>query len=475
MVTHPSQAVDGGVPDWVPDAVLYQIFPERYANGDFGLNPEDMAPWGSQPTATSFFGGDIQGIRDHLNHLIDLGVNALYLTPIFEARTNHRYDTSDYTRLDPLLGSKEVFREFVQDAHALNIRILLDAVFHHCGDGHWAFRDVVENGEDSAYVNWFYVQDFPVIQEPEPNYETCSGCAYLPKLNVHNPAVRKYLWDVTKEWTAEGIDGWRLDVPFMMNHHFWRQFRKVVKPIDTNLYILAEVWDRATDWVQGDQADGATNYRLRDLVLRFLVEKELDASEFAQGLAILDQEIPAIARYAMVNLVGSHDTPRILTLCKGETAGVKLAQAMIFSSVGVPLIYYGDEIGMEGGDDPDCRRCMIWDRGFWNHDLLTWMKALVRLRKEHVALRRGSDEIVLANGNLFIRKRSYAGEVMFVAFNRGTQAVEWRLTRNAPSVLVDAITGERIPATAPLMLQPRSARFLLAEHWTENQGQGSTA
>ncbi len=406
-------------PDWVRDAVFYQIFPERFDNADPRTNPTDVQPWGAPPTRDNFFGGDLPGIARRLPHLAGLGVNALYLTPIFSAATNHRYDATDYLTVDPGLGGDAAFADLVTTAHAADIRVVLDAVFHHCGDQHPFFRDVVARGADSAYVNWFSVASFPVQSHPVPNYLTCSGCHYLPKLNVHNPDVRDHLFTATRKWMSSGIDGWRLDVPYMLdNPWFWQQFRAVVKDHDPDLYICAEVWDAATDWTNGTTSDGAMNYRLRDAILSFVTEWRGGGQKFAADLASIDTEIRPEAKGLMMNLLGSHDTERLITHCGGDTQAVKLAFALLFTAEGAPMIYYGDEIGLPGFNDPDCRRCMPWDQTSWNTDILHWVTTLARVRRDNIALRRGTESTLTATENVIVRQRTHPDQTVLVAANR---------------------------------------------------------
>ena len=201
-------------PEWVKDAIFYQIFPERFANGDKNNDPAWVSPWGTTPTPLTFCGGDLQGILDHLPYLSDLGINALYLTPVFAARSNHKYDTADYFQVDPGFGDQALLKKLVDSAHQSGIRVVLDAVFNHCGDGFWAFQDVIQKGASSPYTNWFFTNSFP-IQPAPPNYQTCGGAGFLPKLNINNPQVREHLLRVATYWLEEvGMDGWRLDVPW---------------------------------------------------------------------------------------------------------------------------------------------------------------------------------------------------------------------------------------------------------------------
>ncbi|MFI6480569.1 glycoside hydrolase family 13 protein [Nonomuraea sp. NPDC050663] len=432
-------------PDWVRDAVFYQIFPDRFARGDGPVDAE-------APTRDNFLGGDLDGIGAHLGHLRELGITALYLTPIFAARTNHRYDTIDYLSIDPMLGDERTFALLVEHAHAHGIKVVLDAVFHHCGDGHPAFQDVLAHGPASPYVNWFHFQQF----EPEPVYLTCSGCQYLPKLNVTNPEVRDHLFAAVDKWTGLGIDGWRLDVPYMMdNLPFWRRFQQHVKAIDPDLYVVAEVWEAATDWTRGDTSDGAMNYRLRDAILGFVTDHRLGGEWLARELETISGEIGA-AGGLMLNLLGSHDTERLLTRCGGEPHAARFALGLLMAAQGAPMIYYGDEIGMRGFNDPDCRRAMVWDQDRWDHDTLTWLKRLTRLRREHVALRRGDESTVTASENVIVRARSHPEETVLVLANRGNAAERLAVGTGTGR---DLITGEQVKLGA-VAVHPWEVRFV---------------
>lgn len=410
---------DLSTPDWVADAIFYQIFPERFANGDPALDPEGVEPWGAEPTRDNFFGGDLKGITDRLDHIEAVGANAIYLTPIFEADTNHRYDAKDYFRIDHRLGDLDAFRNFLSAAHDRGIRVVLDAVLNHCGDGHWAFRDVVEKEQDSEYVNWYYVEDFPIQPHPQPNYRTCSGCYYLPKWNAHNPEVREHHYKVARYWIEQGIDGWRLDVPYFINDNFWRGFRKVVKGIDPDLYIVAEEWRAPEQWLHGDLADGTMNYTLRDLVLGFTADGTTAAADYAAGMNDLRNRITEAARPAMLNLLGSHDTERVLTRHAENLASTKLAYALLLTAEGAPMLYYGDEVGMVGETDPACRGTMPWDQGEWNTELLDWVKRLASLRQELEPLRRGEQHVASDGDDVVLMLRHSDADSVLVAVNRG--------------------------------------------------------
>ena len=267
--------------------MFYQIFPERFANGDPSNDPPGAVPWDSMPTRENFFGGDLQGILDHIDYVVDLGVTALYLTPVFTARSNHKYDTCDYLSVDPAFGSTDLLRRLVDACHARGLRVVLDAVFNHCGDGFWAFQDVVAHGAASPYAGWFQDVSYPVQSEP-PSYQTCGGAAFLPKLNLANREVRDYLLHVARYWIETcDIDGWRLDVPWKAPFDFWREFRTVVKAAKPDAYIVGETWRDTAHWLAGDTCDGIMNYPLRDCILDYCVRDTMDAEDFAHFAARL--------------------------------------------------------------------------------------------------------------------------------------------------------------------------------------------
>lgn len=406
-------------PDWVNDAVFYQIFPERFANGDGSINPPDVESWNATPTRDNFLGGDFKGMIENLDHIVDLGANAIYLTPIFQADTNHRYDATDYFSIDGRLGGLSAFREFLHAAHERGLKVVLDAVFNHCGEGHWAFRDVVEKESHSRYVNWFSVEGFPVQSHPEPNYRTCSGCYYLPKWNAYNPEVKSYLFAVAEHWLKEGIDGWRLDVPYFINHTFWREFRQVVRSVSPDAYIVAEEWRDPVEWLDGTLADGTMNYTLRDQILAFTADQSLSAQDVAAAMNALNERIPSGHHSAMLNLLGSHDTERVLTRHGGDSTSTGLAYALMFAAGGAPMIYYGDEVGMVGDNDPGCRAGMVWARSQWNTKLLELIKNWTKFRARRRELRRGQEQWHAITSETLAVTRWLADSCTMVLVNRG--------------------------------------------------------
>lgn len=407
------------VPGWAEDAIWYQIFPERFANGDSSNDPPGVQPWGGKPERNNYFGGDLKGIIDHLDYLERLGVNALYLNPIFESPSNHKYHTSDYLKIDHNFGDERVFRKLVEECHRRKMRLILDGVFNHTGIHFFAFEDIKKNEEKSRYVKWYNVHSFPVSGPEKPNYEAWWGLGDLPKLMTGNPEVRKYLFEATRHWMKTGIDGWRLDVPNEIPHEFWIEWRKLVKSENPDAYIVGEIWDDATPWLQGDQFDAVMNYRFRGGAVGFIALENQSPSQFDSVLEAQRAAYPGRVDYALQNLIGSHDTERFLTLCGGDADKLRLAVLLQMTYVGAPMIYYGDEVGLQGGKDPDCRHTMEWDSTRWNRGLLDWYQKLVRIRNENRVLRRGSYKTVLVDnpGRTFAFIREDGGEKAMVVLN----------------------------------------------------------
>jgi glycosidase len=450
-------------PDWVKDAVFYQVFPDRFRNGNVHNDPADVAAWDEAPTRANFFGGDLEGLTEKLGYLEELGVDALYLTPIFKAGTNHRYDTHDYFSVDPALGDAGILREFVQEAHARGIRVVLDGVFNHVGDGFWAFRDVLERGAASSYRDWFVIHDLPLVQDP-PSYQTCGGAAYLPKLNNANPAVREQLLEVATYWIEHaGIDGWRLDVPWKVPLDFWHEFRARVKEAKPDAYLVGEAW-----WSCGKLRrvfDGLMNYRLRARLLDFCLFDSMDAEDLAYESALLLEETGG--GEMMLNLLGSHDTPRLLTLADGDESRVALALVALFTYPGTPMLYYGDEVGLEGDDDPDCRRPMPWNEQAWRKNLQALVRRLIATRHRSSALRRGGWEPLLGFNRLLCFRRGDGRDSTVVVLNAGpaVRDVAIELPLDAPDEFDDALSGGRYTARDGRLILPavegRSALVLL--------------
>ncbi|MGX7125252.1 glycoside hydrolase family 13 protein [Enterococcus viikkiensis] len=378
------------IPDWVPQTVWYQIFPERFYNGDLSNDPEAVLAWGSEaPTRENFFGGDLQGVIDKLDYLEDLGINGIYLCPIFTAPSNHKYDTVDYYEVDPHFGNKQVFRELVEKAHERGIRVMLDAVFNHLGASSHQWQDVILHGADSAYADWFHIDSFPPRYTPIPgseqaknlNYDTFSFVPNMPKLNTENPEVQTFLLEIATYWIREfDIDGWRLDVANEVDHHFWKEFRQAVLQQKEDLYILGEIWHSSQRWLEGDEFHAVMNYAFTDSIKAFFVEESITISQMIFGMNRQQLLYRDQTNEVSFNLLDSHDTPRLLTLCQGNKELLRSALTFMFIQKGTPCIFYGTEAGLEGEMDPGCRVCMNWEDP--DQELYTFTKQLIALRKQ---------------------------------------------------------------------------------------------
>ncbi|OAH54739.1 alpha-glycosidase [Domibacillus aminovorans] len=370
-------------PDWVKKTVWYQIFPERFEDGEPSINHRDTQPWGAEPKKESYFGGDFQGIIKRLTYLENLGINGIYFTPIFRAETNHKYDTTNYLEIDPQFGDKRLLKKLVQECHKRGIRVMLDAVFNHSGYCFAPFQDVVKNQEKSSYKDWFHIRKFPLKEDGNLNYDAFGFEEAMPKLNTEHPEVKKYLLNVAKYWIEEfDIDAWRLDVANEVSHHFWREFRQTVKTLKPDIYLVGEIWHDSMPWLQGDQFDAVMNYRFSDTMIDFFAREKRTVDQFKHEVVHIMQSYPLSVNEVAFNLLGSHDTPRILTTANENKERLKLMYLFQFSVLGTPCIYYGDEIGMTGEQDPDCRKCMIWNEEEQDLDLFNFVKKLIAFRKE---------------------------------------------------------------------------------------------
>jgi glycosidase len=412
---------------WAEDAVFYHIFPDRFFNGDPANDGPDVQPWGTTPTYANRMGGDLKGIAKKLDYLKELGINALYLNPIFESGSNHAYNVYDYHNVDHRFGTNDELKELVSKAHEQNTRVIIDGVFNHSGTEFFAFKDLVKNGPDSPYKDWYFVLKYPLQVAPgQQTYRTFSTAQYMPKLNQDFPACRDYFLDVATSWIQNaGIDGWRLDDANEVSQEFWRHFRTAVRGAKKDAFILGEEWGDAHPWLQGDQHDSVMNYRWRDAVLKFFGSDTGSASEFENELRKVRDDYPPVLVNQMFNLLGSHDTERIRRVLKGDMARVAQAVVFQFTYPGMPSIYYGDEIGMDGGRDPDDRRCMIWDRSKWDMKIFGLHKDLIRLRKESPVLRRGNYQAIEGQlpAGVFGFKRSLNGKSLTVFLNRSSASV----------------------------------------------------
>ncbi len=453
-------------PEWVKDAVFYQIFPDRFARSSRLSSNLNFEPWDSPPTPYGFKGGDLYGVLERLDYLQDLGITAIYFNPIFSSAANHRYHTYDYLDVDPILGSNSAFRALIDAAHARGIRSVPDGVFNHASRGFWQFHHTLENGASSPYVDWFHfdpdrligARHFGAYPDPESRealrngagslkaigYQAWWDLPALPKFNTRTPAVREFLWNVATHWIDFGIDGWRLDVPTEIDDdEFWREFRRRVKSANPDAYLVGEIWHEARRWLQGDQFDAVMNYPITTACLGFFGGEHLDlketqrvgsyrdvralsAGEFADRVDwVLGLYDPAVTQ-AQLNLLDSHDTPRFLTSTGGDRSALRLALLFLFTYPGAPCLFYGDEIGLAGRHDPDCRKSFPWDEARWDHDLRAFVKRCIALRKAHPALRRGAYHRLYASDSVYVFGRSLGDQRLVIALNAAlaTRAID---------------------------------------------------
>ena len=405
-------------PSWAKEGIVYQIFPDRFCNGNKSKDTEKILPWGNEVTHESMFGGDLQGIIDKLDYLDDLGINIIYLTPIFLSSTNHKYNTCDYYKVDPMFGDVEKAKELIEKSHSRGMKVVFDAVFNHSGSDFFAFKDVIEKGEASKYKDWFFIKNFPVDTK-NVNYATfANNVDTMPKLNTENEEVKNYLLDVAEFWIKEvGIDGWRLDVCDEVDHSFWREFRKVVKRANPEAIIIGEIMHESTAWMKGDQMDGFMNYPLRELLLDFFARGRISAERFQQELIACDVMYMDSINQNLFNLIGSHDTCRYLTEAKDDVNKLKLATAFQYTYIGIPYIYYGDEVGMTGENDPFCRSCMVWEEDKQNRDLYNFYRKLNAIRKTEKTLVYGDYKAIIGENSVLAFKRVYEGEEILVILN----------------------------------------------------------
>ena len=403
------------VPEWTEDAIVYNIFPDSFADGRRFLSCRaGEADFQGEP-CLSRLGGTLNGIRENLDYLRELGFNCLYLNPIFAASSYHKYDTLDYFRIDPTRGTEDDFRALVKEAHRLGMRVLIDGVFNHIGWRHSFFQDVLKRGKASPYWSWFY--DLP--EQPRypdageiPEYACFSYVPQMPKTDTSCPEMRDYFCNVGAYWVRE--------VANEMDDGFLRAFREAVKREKPDALVIGEVWENAAHFVNHGLMDGAMNYDFRRFCRQFFAEGSIDAAEFDLRLSSLLTRYPRQMLSAQLNLLDSHDVSRFLTLCGGDRARMEQAVLFQMSFPGMPCVFYGDEKGLEGASENEYRRPMDFGRP---NGLEEAYRRMIALRKEHPALRHGDFQTVLAQGALFLCRRSAAEESLLLCWNAGGEAL----------------------------------------------------
>jgi glycosidase len=465
------------VPTWAMGAVIYQIFPDRFARGDRPTGDDEL-PWEATPHHRHRQGGDLHGIRQRLDHMEGLGVDVIYLNPIFTSPSNHRYDTVDYFEVDPALGGNDALRTLVTAVHDRGMRLILDTSLNHVHPRFFAFADVVQRGPRSPYRDWFTIREWPlrVVVRPrrgssltasdrlevwseqlgvpvevvegdgpevEPSYDSWYDVPTMPRVNLANAEARAYMLRVAAHWVAEyGIDGWRMDVARYVDRDFWADFRTAVRTADPEAYLLCEVVGDARGWLQGDQFDATMNYTFRELAVRFLATSEIDGADFLDGAARLVAMYAWPVTLANHNLIGSHDTSRFLTVAGDELWRLRLATVLQLTFPGAPGIYYGDEVGLSGGHDPGSRGTFPWQVDPSRHPVSRTFSDLTEVRRHHPALVTGSWQPMLGRRGLIVFERRLGNQTMLVAINRSTRAAEVPVGRRARLVWGDATVAD---------------------------------
>lgn len=494
-------------PDWVKHAVFYQIFPDRFAKREladpYSLSPMLLEDWNAPPTQQGYKGGNLWGVIEKLGYLRDLGITALYLTPIFQSASNHRYHTNDYYQVDPLLGGNDAFFQLLYAAHSRGMRVVLDGVFNHVGRGFFCFNDIVENGPYSPWVDWFKIEGWPIAPydgDKPANYGCWVGNRALPELNHANPAVREYIMRVAEYWIRCGIDGWRLDVPFCIQEEgFWEEFRSRIKAINSEAYLVGEVWSNTRPWLDGTRFDGVMNYLFTGPTIAFVagdrvdpkqVEDRdyepypgIDALTYAEKIQLLLHAHPWEIQLTQLNLLASHDTARLLTMTDGDVKSVKLATLLLLTYPGAPSIYYGDEVGLPGGLDPDSRRGFPAEAD-WHPEILHCHRQLIALRHARMSLRVGEYRFLGEDHKTYVFARIYEGDVLIIAVNAadtygkidlefvgtrlGTQPGHIAFSTQAPEapIEVEAATFEEAAPPSEASEEPIAPKNQIEVVWT---------
>ena len=436
------------VPDWAANKVVYQIFPSRFA----ASQPVDKKLWYKAPiTPMDDLHGDFRGIIDHLDHIQDLGIDVIYMTPSFKSNSCHKYDTIDYYEIDPSFGTKEELKELVQKAHDRGMKVVMDAVFNHTGKEFFAFKDILEKGEKSKYLDWYYIDELPLKGKwgEIPNFLCFGYYGGMPKLNLKNPEVEKYITDVACYWIREcDIDGWRLDVGDEISHFFWKRFRRAIKAVKKDMLIIGEIWHYAGDFLEGDEWDTVMNYPFYLNLIDLLADEKISVSQFVQNLGYLKGRLHKKCYPLMWNLIDSHDTARFLHLCKDNKKKQHLAAAFQLLLPGMPMIYYGDEYGMPGANDPDCRRGMYWDEEYQDKEMFEWYKRLLQVRKAHTCIVEGelAEAITRDEDETIVLIRKNGEETIALIFNCSNHTKEFKEYAQKQELLTEKVFDGKVEA-----------------------------
>ena len=412
-------------PEWAKNLIMYQIFPDSFATqkGSIAKAAKSIET-GNDIVSANRMGGTLQGISENIEYIKGLGINCIYLNPIFMANSYHKYDTSDYFTIDACMGTLEDLKELVTICHQNKIRVILDGVFNHCGPDFFAFRDVLVHGSKSKYYDWFYDMPEPVRYKDPPNYAAFAYVKEMPKLNTSNPQVEKYLIDVGTYWIREAnIDGWRLDVANEINHDFWRHFRTAVKSVKSDFFMIGEIWEDAGIWLMGDQFDSTMNYRFSYLCKDFFATRTMAVSEFDAQMHKMIMRYQRQVSLVQMNFLDTHDIPRFLSYCNGDRRRLELSYFYLFMGYGIPSVFYGDEYYIEGETETEYRSPMPWGNCENCYDVL---QKFAQIRREHSAIRNGTYKTVLCQDEkgLYLFLRENAQEKILIAINNSDEEQE---------------------------------------------------
>ena len=442
------------VPQWAANKVVYQIFPSRFA----ATQPVDKKLWYKAPiTPMDDLHGNLRGIIEHLDYIKDLGIDVVYLTPIFKSNSCHKYDTIDYYQVDPSFGTTEDLKELVQKSHERGMKVVLDAVYNHSGREFFAFQDILEKGEKSKYLDWYFIDELPPRGEwgEIPNFKCFGYYGGMPKLNLKNPEVEKYITDVACYWIKEcDIDGWRLDVGDEISHFFWKNFRKAIKAVKKDMLIIGEIWHYAGDFLEGDEWDTVMNYPFYLNLIDLLADEKINVSQFVQNLGYLKGRLNKKCYPLMWNLIDSHDTARFLHLCNDNKKKQHLAAAFQLLLPGMPMVYYGDEYAMPGANDPDCRRGMYWDEEYQDKEMYNWYKKLMQIRKAHACIVEGEmiETITPDDDDTIVMIRKYGDETIAMLFNCGSSVKEFNEYAKKYNLLTDSAFDGKVDGLDPAVI-----------------------
>lgn len=389
-------------PEWVKDTVWYQIFPERFCNGDHSLNPHFTKAWKGPDEPVDymdFYGGDIPGIISKLEYLKELGISGIYLNPVFCSRSNHKYDVYDYLTIDPHFGTNAQMRELVDKAHSLGIKVIIDGVFNHSSTKFPIWKDVCKKGPESKYYDWYMINKWPFDHNFLKNNNATNGNYYtfaffdmMPKLNTSNPKVIKYFTQVCMKWIKEfDIDGIRFDVSNEISHEFFKILRKNTKKLKPDFFLLGEQWNNSMPWLRGDEIDSVMNYPLKDSIGEFWLNENSDKTMFEYAINRCYNLYMQQTNSVLFNLLDSHDTVRLASVLNNKDKFYQQL-AVLFTMPGSPCIYYGTEVMLKGQHDPDCRRCMPWteiEQGKYTKEI-DYMKSLIGIHNNYTAARSNS-------------------------------------------------------------------------------------